>query len=239
MWRPSRHNVVIVVTREEVDMRLYSSRTAAGAICATLLALAQSADASIGYTCQAMPNEDCSGEQDCGLLYDDPCDSNGQNCNFTVVCTAPVVTCNPQNATAVCGWNEVISTPTTVWRSYNGGTHAYTAQAVPPQGYTLEGTVFSLANDGYGGATEFPLTGGGPLYYYPASAAASDHDLIPVYDLYNPMYGDHLYTTDPGEASNFPCTPGYCAYSHGGICWYPVPPNCYYQQGGVYGYVGP
>jgi hypothetical protein len=220
-------------------------RIVGGVVGATVLAFTVSARASEAYVCHQMPSEDCDVDQDCGPLYDDPpsgCDPTGGYCaQNPIVCNAPVTTCTYQNGTATCGYQDVISTPAVVWRSFNGETHAYTAQAAPPQGYYLEGNVFTLANDGYGGAVEFPLTGGGPLFYYPvgdSGALSADPELTPLYRFYNPTYGDYLYTTDPTEAQSFPCTPARCGFSMNGYCLAPIPPNCYLQMEPVFGYVG-
>ena len=101
--------------------------------------------------------------------------------------------------------------------------------------------MFNLANDSYGGAAEFPLTGGGPLFYYPASdssALSIDRDLVPIYSFYNPTYGDYLYTTDASEAQSFPCIPAHCVYvTPAGYCGVVAPPNCYLNVG-VLGYGG-
>jgi hypothetical protein len=226
-------------------MSRFSSGIAGGAICTTILAYATSSHASAGYICTQMPSFSCDVDQDCAPLYDEPtgCDAQGNNCyQNPVVCNVPTTNCTYQNGSASCSWQQYVSTPAVVWRSFNGMTHAYTAQAIPPQGYYLEGTVFSLATDNYAGAVEFPLTGGGPLTYFPvgdSAALSADPDLTPLYHFVNPMYGDDLYTGDPTEAQNFPCVPGYCAYTTpSGVCLVQAPPNCYIQIG-IFGYVGP
>ena len=125
-------------------MRLNWSRIVGTALCSTVVMCATSGHATVQYMCHQIPSEDCEVDEDCGPLYDDP-PASGED---PIVCTAPVTNCTWENSMATCAWQEVVATPSVVWRSFNGTTHAYTAQASPPQGYYLEGEMFSLANDG-------------------------------------------------------------------------------------------
>ncbi len=213
-------------------------------MCATLLTCSVSAHASLVLICGFMPTEDCDVDQDCGLLYEErpsSCDPYPENCPFNpIACNAATLRCTTTNNYS-CSYQDVVATPTTIYRSFNGSKHAYTASLVPPSGYELDGVAFNMANDSYGGALPFSADSG-TVYYYPpddTSALAADPDLVPLYRFYNPTYGDMMLTTDPNEAQYYPCTSGYCAfYAPNGPCVAPVPPNCYFQMEPVYGYGG-
>lgn len=200
-------------------------------------AFAMTAHASLVLTCHLMPEEDCSGSQDCQPQMEGELGPGN-----LVMCNAPTVTCTPENSQSICQYQEEVWTPNTVYRSFNGTNHAYGTSLVPRAGYTLEGEVFTLANDSYGGAVQFPMIDGATLYDYPpddSSALSADPNLIPIYRYYNPTYADYFFTTDQSEVSQFPCTPPGCGFWMNGSCLAPTPPNCYYLMEPVYGYGGP
>jgi hypothetical protein len=218
-------------------MNLERRRIVRFAMGTAISAFAMTAHASNQMVCYEMPQDNCSGQQDCQPVSD----GVPPGPNNLVECNAPTVSCQQANYVAVCSYKEMVSTPAAVWRSFNGTNHAYTSGPVPPAGYSLEGAVFSLANDSFGGAVAFPMTGGDTLYYYPtsdSSALSADPNLVPIYRYYNPTYGDYLFTEDPSEPGNFPCTPPGCGFSMNGFCYAPIPPNCYLQMEPMYGYGG-
>jgi len=143
------------------------------------------------------------------------------------------IECNPTYGDVQgCGNVEEPTTPLAVYRSYNSatGTHEYRTDSSLSAGYSSEGLVFMLANDGYAGAVLFSPLAGMTGFYVPASEPQALPYLVPLYSFWNPYRGDPLYTLDPHGGSKLPCT----------ITGHPSGPptvDCW-QGGGVMGYVG-
>jgi hypothetical protein len=174
----------------------------------------------------------------------------GVQCNTTINCDVtaggedcdPDTDCEPEyGPVQECGPEEVATTPVAVYRFDDGASHViFSTTDSPPAGYGDVGRVFSLANDGYLGATAFTGLSPGQGILFPSSDTAAQNaipGLATLYAYYNPSTGSTLYTVNQNDANALPCVPAGCTYNPATYVCVVYPPNCF-EYAGVAGLVG-
>jgi hypothetical protein len=94
------------------------------------------------------------------------------------------------------------TTPTPVYRFFDGKHHVYSTSDNPPAGYSDEGVKFHIANDGAYGGVEFASLSSGQGWIFPDSdttAVSMDAGLQELYLFHNIATGDNLFTLDPND----------------------------------------